>query len=100
MAPKLILHYDAVGDILHVTTRAPYAGQDSDGLPDEMVGRYSPKTGELESVEILFFSKRFPRGAIGKGLKLPFRASGPKADPPFRSVRRSTRPAAARSRRG
>ena len=64
MAKKLALRYDKVGDILYVETCEPYAGQESDELGDEMVGRYNPKTEELESVMILFFTKRFPAGSL------------------------------------
>lgn len=98
MAQKLTFRYDTVGDILYVQTCPPYAGQDSDILPDEMVGRYNPDTGELESVEVLFFSSRFPRGARGPGFTLPFEVTGAKADPPFEPARRPKR-APARSRR-
>ena len=84
MAQKLTLRYDVVGDILYVETCEPYAGQESDELEDEIIGRYNPETEELESVGILFFKKRFPRGALGPGLDLPFLARGPKADPPFK----------------
>ncbi len=95
MAKKLTLRYDRIGDILYVETCSPYATQESDQLPDEMVGRYNPETGELESVEILFFTERFPRNARTKGVKLPFLVKGPRADPPFETTRR----VAARARR-
>lgn len=82
---KLTLQYDTIGDILYVETCPPYAEQESDGLEDEIVGRYNPDTEELECLEILFFSKRFPRGALGAGRVLPFVVRGPKADPPFKA---------------
>ena len=84
MAQKLTLRYDVIGDILYVETCEPYAGQESDELENELIGRYNPETEELESVEILFFKKRFPQGALGAGIDLPFVARGPKADPPFK----------------
>jgi hypothetical protein len=95
MAKKLTLRYDRIGDILYVETCPPYATQESDELPGEMVGRYNPETGELESVEILFFTGRFPGTARSKGVRLPFVVKGPKADPPFETTRR----AATRTRR-
>jgi hypothetical protein len=98
MASKLTLRYDTIGDILIVETCRPYASQESDELPDEMIGRYNPDTGELESVEVLHFSHRYPRGARGAGVTLPFLAKGPKADPPFESAK-SPRRAPARARR-
>jgi hypothetical protein len=81
---KLTLRYDTIGDILHVETCPPYAEQECDSLEDDIVGSYNPDTEELESLEILFFSKRFPRGALGAGVVLPFFVRGPKADPPFK----------------
>jgi hypothetical protein len=84
MAQKLTLRYDVIGDILHIEACSPYAGQESDDLGDEIIGSYNPETEELESVEILFFKKRFPRGALGPGIELPFFVRGPKADPPFK----------------
>jgi hypothetical protein len=98
MAQKLTLRYDKIGDILYVETCLPYAEQESDCLPDEVVGRYNPETGELEGMEILFFTTRFPRGGRASrivGMELPFRVKGPKADPPFAKPRRAT----ARARR-
>jgi hypothetical protein len=84
MAQKLTLRYDVVGDILYIDTCPPYAGQEPDELEDEILVRYNPVTDELESVGILFFKKRFPRGALGPGIELPYFARGPKADPPFK----------------
>ena len=95
MAQTLTLRYDKVGDILYVQTCPPYAGQEADDLGDEMIGRYNPDTEELECVAILFFKNRFPQGALGPGVPLPFFVRGPKADPPFRTARKP----AARTRR-
>jgi hypothetical protein len=84
LAQKLTLRYDVIGDILYVETCSPYAKQESDDLGNEIIGRYNPETEELESVGILFFKSRYPRGALGPGLELPFFVRGPKADPPFK----------------
>ena len=56
MASRLTLHYDRVGDILYIETCPPYAEQDSDHLDDDVVARFNPETGQIESLEILFFS--------------------------------------------
>jgi len=98
MASKLTLRFDTVGDTLFVETCPPYAAQESDELGDEMVGRFNPQSGELESVEILHFTRRYPRGARGAGVTLPFLVRGPKADPPFEAARQA-KAAPARSRR-
>jgi uncharacterized protein YuzE len=62
MDPKLSFRYDRVGDILYVETRPPYPEQDSEELGDEVVARLSPTTGEMEGLEVLFFSTRLLRG--------------------------------------
>ena len=62
MDPKLSFRYDRVGDILYVETRPPYPEQDSEELGDEVVARLSPTTGEIEGLEVLFFSTRLLRG--------------------------------------
>ena len=59
MAKKLTFEYDQVGDILYVTKVSPYYEQQSEQLADEVVARLNPKTGTVEGLEILFFSKRF-----------------------------------------
>jgi len=56
--------YDKIGDILYIETVEPYAEQESDELDDEIVARYNPKTGALESLEILWFMHRVDQGAI------------------------------------
>lgn len=58
MAKKLTVRYDKIGDILHIDTCAPYPDQESEELGNEIVARLSPSTGEVENLEILFFSKR------------------------------------------
>jgi uncharacterized protein YuzE len=58
MASRLTLQYDRVGDILYIETCPPYAEQDSDELDDHIVARSNPETGQIESLEILFFSTR------------------------------------------
>jgi uncharacterized protein YuzE len=62
MDPKLTFRYDRVGDILYVETRPPYPEQDSEELGDEVIARLSPTTGEIEGLEVLFFSSRLLRG--------------------------------------
>ena len=58
MAAGLTFRHDPVGDILYIDTIAPYAGQESDKLDDEVVGRFNPGSGVIENLEVLFFSKR------------------------------------------
>lgn len=68
MAKKLTLTYDSVGDILYIEKCPPYAEQESDMLEDEVVARYNPKTRDVESLEVLFFTKRLLHDKV---LELP-----------------------------
>jgi len=61
MEAKLKFKYDREADILHIDKCPPYAEQDSEELPDEIVARLNPSTGEVESLEVLFFSTRLLR---------------------------------------
>ena len=58
---KLSFKYDREADILHIDKHVPYPEQDSEELGDEIVARLNPKTGEIENLEILFFSTRLLR---------------------------------------
>ena len=68
MEPKLTFSYDRVGDILSIDRCEPYVGQSSEMLDDEIVVRLNPKTGAVENLEILFFTKRFEKG---EAIELP-----------------------------
>jgi len=72
MDAKLTFRYDRVGDILYVETRPPYPEQESDELGDDVVVRVNPTTGEVESLEVLFFSTRLLRG---EQIEVPLRAN-------------------------
>ncbi len=61
MDAKLTFKYDREADILHIDKLPPYAEQQSEELPDEIVARLNPKTGEIENLEVLFFSTRLLR---------------------------------------
>jgi len=62
MASRLTLKYDQVGDILYIENCPPYPEQESDHLADEIIGRMNPETGQVECLEILFFSTRLRDG--------------------------------------
>jgi uncharacterized protein YuzE len=71
MAETLKFQYDRDADILYISKRPPYAEQESEELGDEVVARLNPGTGEVEGVEVLFFSTRL----LGKDLfELPVTA--------------------------
>ena len=61
MAGKLTFQYDRDADILYINKRPPYAEQESEELGDEVVARLNPKTGEIENLEVMFFSTRLLR---------------------------------------
>jgi uncharacterized protein YuzE len=61
MGATLKFKYDREADILHIDKRPPYREQDSEELPDEIVARLKPNTGEVENLEVLFFSTRLLR---------------------------------------
>ncbi|MBI4084103.1 MAG: DUF2283 domain-containing protein [Candidatus Lambdaproteobacteria bacterium] len=61
MGARLTFQYDRAGDILHINSRDPYPEQESEELEDEVVARLNPDTGEIENLEVLFFSTRLLR---------------------------------------
>ena len=61
MAEKLTFQYDREADILYINKRPPYPEQESEELQGEVIARLNPKTGEIENLEILFFSTRLLR---------------------------------------
>jgi len=64
MDKKLTFNYDRLADILYINKVAPYAEQGSDELGDEIIARFNPKTGEIENLEVLFFSIRLLRSEL------------------------------------
>ena len=64
MGTKLTFKYDREADILHIDKCAPYAEQESEELGDDVVARLNPSTGEIENLEVMFFSTRLLRGDL------------------------------------
>ncbi len=64
MEAKLTFKYDRQGDILYINKMPPYAEQESEELGDEVIARLNPKTGEIENLEVLFFSTRLLRSDL------------------------------------
>jgi len=71
METKLRLKYDREADILHIDKCPPYAEQESQELEDEVVVRLNPDTGEVENLDVLFFSTRLLRTDL---IELPITA--------------------------
>ena len=61
MGAKLSFKYDRAADILYINKRPPYPEQESEELGDEVIARLNPDTGEVENLEVLFFSTRLLR---------------------------------------
>ncbi len=64
MEAKLTFQYDREGDILYINKRPPYPEQESEELGDEVIARMNPRTGDIETLEILFFSTRLLRSDL------------------------------------
>ena len=64
METKLVFKYDRAGDILYINKRTPYPEQESEELGDVVIARLNPKTGEVENLEVLFFSTRLLRSDL------------------------------------
>jgi uncharacterized protein YuzE len=78
MGAKLSFKYDREADILHIDKCPPYPEQESEELGDEVIARLNPRTGEIESMEVLFVSTRLLRGDM---FEIPVRADMRVADP-------------------
>ena len=64
MEAKLTFKHDREAEILHIDKCAPYPQQESEELGDDVVARLNPRTGEIENLEVLFFSTRLLRGDL------------------------------------
>jgi uncharacterized protein YuzE len=71
MAEGLTFKYDRDADILYINKRPAYAEQETEELGDEVIARLNPVTGEIENLEVLFFSTRLLRSEL---LDLPVSA--------------------------
>lgn len=71
MDKSLKFRYDKVGDILYIDICPPYAEQESEEIGDEVIARLNPTSGDIENLEILFFSKRLEDSTL---LNLPIAA--------------------------
>jgi uncharacterized protein YuzE len=61
---KLIFKYDRAADILYIDKIAPYPEQETEELGDDVLVRLNPTTGEIENLEVLFFSTRLLRNDL------------------------------------
>ena len=68
MEAQLTFEYDREGDILYIGKTAPYPEQESEEVEYGVVARLNPQSGDIENLEILFFSARLLSGEI---MRLP-----------------------------
>jgi uncharacterized protein YuzE len=71
MGTKLTFRYDREADTLHIDKCPPYAEQESEELGDDVIARLNPRSGEIENLEVLFFSTRLLREEL---LEIPVEA--------------------------
>ena len=62
MVAPLTVEYDAVGDILYLGKTRPYSEQQSEEIDYGVVARLNPNSGEVENLEIQFFTARAKSG--------------------------------------
>ena len=64
VAEMLRARDDRIGDILYIEKRPPYTEQESEELGDDVIARLNPTAGEIENLDMLFFSTRLQRGDL------------------------------------
>ena len=64
MEARLTFKYEREADILYINTRPPYPEQESEEIGDDVIARLNPRSGEIENLEVLFFSTRLLRGDL------------------------------------
>jgi hypothetical protein len=72
MEKNLTLYYDRQGDILYINKLPPHPEQESEEIGEGVVARMNKVTGEIENLELLFFSTRLLRDEV---LELPITAN-------------------------
>ena len=68
MEAQLIVEYDRTGKSLYLGKTSPHPEQESEEIDYGVVARLNPQSGEIENLEILFFSTRV---SSGEPLRLP-----------------------------
>jgi len=64
MDKRLTFHYDREADILYINMVPHYPAQESEEMGDEIIARFNPETGQIEGLEVLFFTARLLRGGM------------------------------------
>lgn len=66
METPLTFDYDEAGDILYIDKVPPYPEQETDQLAYNVAARRNPRTGAVENLEILFFTRWLLKGGGGQ----------------------------------
>ena len=53
----LKFEYDEAGDILYISKVTPYSEQETEQLAYNVTVRRNPRTGAIENLEVLFFTR-------------------------------------------
>ena len=61
METRLSFKYDREADILYIDRVRPYPEQETEELGDDVLARLNPSTGEIETLEVWFFTTRLLR---------------------------------------
>lgn len=64
MEERLTVNYDRATDILYIDKVPPYPEQETEEPGDDVIARLNPNTGEIENLEVLFFSTRLLRDEL------------------------------------
>jgi uncharacterized protein YuzE len=64
MGTRLTFKYDRTADILYIDKTPPYPEQETEELGDDVIARLNPTSGEIENLEVLFFSTRLLRSDL------------------------------------
>lgn len=56
--------YDREGDIFYIDKVLPYTEQETEELGDDVIAWLNPTTGEIENLEVFFFSTRLLRSDL------------------------------------
>ena len=64
METRLTFKYDRAADILYIDKTHPYPEQETEELGDDVIARLNPATGQIENLEVLFFSTRLLRNEL------------------------------------
>lgn len=61
MEARMSFKYDRAADILYIDKTPPYPEQETEELGNDVIARLNPTTGEIENLEVMFFSTRLLR---------------------------------------